>query len=153
MTMTLLDVPFAEKDNAKALGARWNPQLKKWYVPQGNALEPFARWLPAGIQQASGLPSQEQGGDYQQVAKLQGDIKSITETLGKLTNAKVDEAKAVATTELRQLKAKGEEMLDEAQDQAAQVEKQLKDTIREKPLTAVATAMGIGFVLALLTRH
>lgn len=72
MTMTLLDVPFAEKDNAKALGARWNPQLKKWYVPQGNALEPFARWLPAGIQQASGLPSQEQGGDYQQVAKLQG---------------------------------------------------------------------------------
>lgn len=88
-----------------------------------------------------------------QVAKLQGDIKSITETLGKLTNAKVDEAKAVATTELRQLKAKGEEMLGEAQDQAAQVEKQLKDTIREKPLTAVATAMGIGFVLALLTRH
>jgi ElaB/YqjD/DUF883 family membrane-anchored ribosome-binding protein len=88
-----------------------------------------------------------------QVAKLQGDIKSITDTLGKLTNAKVDEAKAVATTEFRQLKAKGEEMLGDAQDQAAQVEKQLKDTIREKPLTAVATAMGIGFVLALLTRH
>lgn len=88
-----------------------------------------------------------------QVAKLQGDIKSITDTLGKLTNAKVDEAKAVATTEFRQLKAKGEEILGDAQDQAAQVEKQLKDTIREKPLTAVATAMGIGFVLALLTRH
>jgi ElaB/YqjD/DUF883 family membrane-anchored ribosome-binding protein len=88
-----------------------------------------------------------------QVAQLQDDLKSITETLSKLTGEKVDEAKAVAKTELKQLKRKGEAMLSDAQDQAEEVEKQLKDTIREKPLTAVATAAGIGFVLALLTRH
>lgn len=88
-----------------------------------------------------------------QISSLQSELKSITETVGKLTNAKVDEAKQVATAEFRQLKAKGEEMLGEAQDQAAQFEKQLKDTIREKPYTAVATALGIGFVLALLTRN
>lgn len=28
----LLDVPYSEKDEAKKLGARWNPELKKWYV-------------------------------------------------------------------------------------------------------------------------
>jgi hypothetical protein len=29
-----LDVPFAEKDQAKALGARWDPQARRWYATQ-----------------------------------------------------------------------------------------------------------------------
>ncbi|RZT75509.1 hypothetical protein EV383_6250 [Pseudonocardia sediminis] len=28
-----LDVPFAEKDEAKALGARWDPSARRWYAP------------------------------------------------------------------------------------------------------------------------
>lgn len=88
-----------------------------------------------------------------QVSQLQDDIKAITETLGKLTGEKVGEARAMARTEVRHLQAKGQQMIDEAQDQAGEMEKQLKDTIREKPLTAVAAAAGVGFVLALLTRH
>jgi ribonuclease HI len=28
-----LNVPYAQKDRAKALGARWNPGEKSWYVP------------------------------------------------------------------------------------------------------------------------
>lgn len=40
-----LDVPFAEKDEAKALGARWDPQAKTWYVPEGKETAPFERWL------------------------------------------------------------------------------------------------------------
>lgn len=43
--MTFLNVPYAEKDEARALGARWNPGRKRWYVPAGVALEPFAKWL------------------------------------------------------------------------------------------------------------
>ena len=39
-----LDVPFAEKDEAKSLGARWDPQAKVWYVPEGKEAAPFARW-------------------------------------------------------------------------------------------------------------
>ncbi len=46
--MMFLKVPFAEKDEAKALGARWNGERKSWYVPDGKPTEPFARWLPAG---------------------------------------------------------------------------------------------------------
>jgi ElaB/YqjD/DUF883 family membrane-anchored ribosome-binding protein len=88
-----------------------------------------------------------------QVSQLQDDLKAITKTLSKLTGEKVEEAKDYASAEFRQLKRRGQHMLDDAQDQAGEVEQQLKDTIREKPLTAVATAMGIGFVLALLTRH
>ncbi|MGQ0480973.1 MAG: DUF5710 domain-containing protein [Pseudonocardia sp.] len=28
-----LDVPYADKDAAKALGARWDPHAKRWYDP------------------------------------------------------------------------------------------------------------------------
>jgi len=27
-------VPYAEKDEAKALGARWDPQARRWYDPR-----------------------------------------------------------------------------------------------------------------------
>lgn len=41
----LLNVPFSEKDNAKAEGARWSPDLKKWYFPEGSELpEGLKKW-------------------------------------------------------------------------------------------------------------
>ena len=39
-----LNVPFSEKDSARELGARWDPEIKRWYVPDQMALHPFARW-------------------------------------------------------------------------------------------------------------
>jgi hypothetical protein len=39
-----LKVPFAEKEEAKALGARWDAAKKKWYVPAGKDPEPFSQW-------------------------------------------------------------------------------------------------------------
>lgn len=46
---TFLEVQFKEKDQAKALGARWDGAAKKWYVPDGLDLAPFKTWLPAGV--------------------------------------------------------------------------------------------------------
>lgn len=46
--MILLKVPYAEKDEAKSLGARWNPARKCWYVPDGQDSAPFARWIGPG---------------------------------------------------------------------------------------------------------
>ena len=43
--MKFLKVPYAEKDEAKALGARWNKDRKMWYVPDGQDAAPFARWI------------------------------------------------------------------------------------------------------------
>jgi hypothetical protein len=42
--MIFLTVPYAEKDDARALGARWNPTRKRWYVPDGVDVAPFAKW-------------------------------------------------------------------------------------------------------------
>src|SRR5699024_3798561 len=40
-----LDVPFAEKDEAKALGARWDRRERRWYAPREGMSE-LSRWEP-----------------------------------------------------------------------------------------------------------
>jgi len=42
---TWLDVPYAEKDEAKAAGAQWDPEAKRWYAPADRA-EALGQWLP-----------------------------------------------------------------------------------------------------------
>lgn len=42
-----LQVPYADKDHAKKLGARWDAAKKVWYIPDGIASDEFSRWLPA----------------------------------------------------------------------------------------------------------
>ena len=42
-----LVVPYAEKDEAKALGARWDPALKKWYRRADQDAAAFSRWQAA----------------------------------------------------------------------------------------------------------
>jgi exodeoxyribonuclease VII large subunit len=55
MPITYLTVAFREKDAVKALGARWDGEARKWYVPEGKDLSAFALWLPAGAQPAADL--------------------------------------------------------------------------------------------------
>ena len=45
---TFLQCPYEDKDEARILGAKWDPRRKQWYVQPGVALDPFLRWLPAG---------------------------------------------------------------------------------------------------------
>lgn len=47
---TFLDVPYADKDKVKALGARWDPAIRKWYCPDGIDLRLFKRWVPKHLQ-------------------------------------------------------------------------------------------------------
>jgi hypothetical protein len=42
---TALNVPFPDKDRAKALGAHWHADQKRWVVPAGLDLAPFTPWL------------------------------------------------------------------------------------------------------------
>jgi ElaB/YqjD/DUF883 family membrane-anchored ribosome-binding protein len=87
-----------------------------------------------------------------QIAQLQSDIKSITQTLQRMGENKVGEVQGMAKRRAADLRGKGEEMLETAQDEFNAFEKQIKDTIREKPLTAVAGALAMGFILAVITR-
>lgn len=44
---TWLNVPFDEKDAAKALGARFSREKTSWYVPAGKDVAPFSKWVSA----------------------------------------------------------------------------------------------------------
>lgn len=67
--MVFLTVPYAEKDAAKALGARWNPTRRRWYVADGVATEPFAKWIDAASASASTSTSASAGGAAKPGAK------------------------------------------------------------------------------------
>jgi len=44
--MVYLEVPYAQKDEAKPLGARWDPKVKLWYFPGDLLPEELERYRP-----------------------------------------------------------------------------------------------------------
>ena len=43
--MIYLECPFNEKDECKSLGGKWDPEKKKWYIPDGIDSSKFAKWI------------------------------------------------------------------------------------------------------------
>ena len=43
---TWLQVPYLEREEAKAAGAKWDRAEKSWYAPKGTDLTPLEKWLP-----------------------------------------------------------------------------------------------------------
>ena len=78
-----LVTPFAEKDAAKALGARWDSAKKQWYIVDVSDLTPFLRWIPdmdAAMAQAvenTALPSKSSA-DKAPIQRSAGVITTST---------------------------------------------------------------------------
>ena len=67
-----LVTPFAEKDAAKGLGARWDATRKIWYITDVADLTPFLRWIPdmaAATAQAAGAPASPASGAARPAAR------------------------------------------------------------------------------------
>ena len=60
---TFINVPFKEKEEAKALGAKWDRQEQSWYVPANIEPAPFAKWAKE--------PAKTAGDDVQVVSSAQ----------------------------------------------------------------------------------
>jgi hypothetical protein len=52
-----LKVPFAQKDAAKELGARWDAARKIWYVMDPKDPEVFSDWMPQVETAAAASPT------------------------------------------------------------------------------------------------
>ena len=86
-----LDVPFGEKDEAKAAGAQWDRRARRWYAPRPGMPE-LARWLPAH----SSTPSDDEdlaapapeliGAGRAWPAGAEGEVR-LAEALRELTEA------------------------------------------------------------------
>ncbi|KAI5912224.1 zincin-like metallopeptidase domain-containing protein [Thauera sp. 2A1] len=59
---TYLQVPYKDKDEAKALGARWDRQEQAWYLPPGVNWAPFAKWMQAAAEPRQGPRAGPQAG-------------------------------------------------------------------------------------------
>lgn len=57
MSRSYLTVQYEQRHQVKALGARWDQEAKKWFVPEGLQLQVFAPWLPQGAATARELAS------------------------------------------------------------------------------------------------
>jgi hypothetical protein len=45
-----LTVPYSRKEEARALGARWDGDKRTWYAPPGTDIRHFdRRWLPEDV--------------------------------------------------------------------------------------------------------
>jgi len=122
-------------------------------APNRAASKTPARRAANGPRRAAARQSQSREDELSaQVQQLQTDLKSIAATLASLAEDKVNDAQKLAKREVKNLARTGQSAVEDVQDEFGQLEKQIKDTIREKPLTAVAGAIALGFVLAVVSR-
>lgn len=66
-----------------------------------------------------------------QIDAIRADIQSLTSTVGKIANKQINRA----------------------QDKAADAANQAEEAIRQNPLSAVAVAVGLGFLFGVFTRR
>lgn len=71
---TYLNVPYKEKNLAKAHGAQWDGQVKKWYCPEGKDLTPLKKWLEPQEQQIKPLKPQQCIDPRQEFAQKLADM-------------------------------------------------------------------------------
>lgn len=76
---TPLEVPFKEKEAAKAVGAKWDKEAKGWYAPEGTDLAPLAKWLPKPAPELQSAPANALD-DPRYREQLQG-LKDVTAAL------------------------------------------------------------------------
>ena len=49
-----LKVPFAEKDEAKKLGAKWDSTKKVWHIENKADMSQFSKWSPTPYEETAG---------------------------------------------------------------------------------------------------
>jgi exodeoxyribonuclease VII large subunit len=77
-----LRVPYAQKEEAKAFGARWDRENQTWYAPPGIDLSPLKRWLPEGVLDEATLPAPSPNGQPQKgiaLTELLARVKGVVD--------------------------------------------------------------------------
>lgn len=88
-----------------------------------------------------------------QVEQLKEDIAAIAATLTNLGSQTVRDAKRSAKATYESAYVQGEDVVGDLKNKAQDAEAQLTEKIRERPIASIATALGVGYLLALLSRR
>lgn len=78
----------------------------------------------------------------EQIKAIRDDLQSLSDTVSRVARGQMGKAQSAA-----------KEQLGHAQDMATEKMGQAEDAIRRNPLSAVAIAVGLGFLFGLMTRR
>ncbi|MDX8435485.1 hypothetical protein RFN25_18845 [Mesorhizobium abyssinicae] len=87
------------------------------------------------------------------IRQLKADIEKLTKQLAKTGEHGYGTARRAATEGVEQLRAQGEAAFEGLRGNARDIEAQIVANVREKPVTSLAIAAGVGFLFALLARR
>jgi ElaB/YqjD/DUF883 family membrane-anchored ribosome-binding protein len=88
-----------------------------------------------------------------EVAELRAELARLTKEFAALGEKSAGTARRAASEGVEQLRARGEAKMAELRAGTSQMEDQIADTVREKPITSLAIAAGVGFLFALIARR
>ncbi|TGS70430.1 DUF883 domain-containing protein [Mesorhizobium sp. M3A.F.Ca.ET.201.01.1.1] len=87
------------------------------------------------------------------IRQLRAHIEELTRQLAKTGEHGYGAARRAAAEGVEQLRAQGEAAFESVRGSAQDLEAQIVASVREKPVTSLAIAAGVGFLFALLSRR
>ncbi|MEI9429494.1 DUF883 family protein [Mesorhizobium sp. Cs1299R1N3] len=87
------------------------------------------------------------------IRQLKADIDKLTKQLAQTGEHGYGTARRAAAEGVEQLRVQGEAAFDSLRGNARDIEAQMVASVREKPVTSLAIAAGVGFLFALLARR
>lgn len=87
-----------------------------------------------------------------EIAELKRELARVSGLVGDIATNRYEAAKGRAAGYAEEAVRRGEALREEAYARAGALEAEAERTIRERPLTAVAVAAGIGYLIGLISR-
>ncbi|MGB3833164.1 MAG: hypothetical protein WA975_15025 [Mesorhizobium sp.] len=87
------------------------------------------------------------------IKQLKADIEKLTKQLAATGQHGYGTARRAAAEGVEQLRVQGEAAVESLRSNARDLEEQVVASVREKPVTSLAIAAGVGYLFALLSRR
>ena len=87
------------------------------------------------------------------IQQLRTDMAQLVSHLKEMGGQSGEAARKAAGERIEQLRGQGEAALNSVRDSTQELEQELARTVRERPFTSLALAVGAGFLIALATRR
>lgn len=88
-----------------------------------------------------------------QIASLKAEIAKLRSMVASSSERSVEALKVIAQEGVQQVKSQGHVAMQNLRENADDIEAQIVATVREKPVTSLAVAAGVGFLFALIARR
>jgi ElaB/YqjD/DUF883 family membrane-anchored ribosome-binding protein len=88
-----------------------------------------------------------------QIAALKAEIAKLRKQAASSSERSAEAIKAIAQEGVHQVRSQGQAAMQNLRENADDIEAQIVATVREKPMTSLAVAAGIGFLFALIARR